>query len=241
MKSLFGLRIRMMVLALGIACLSASSVAAQQVDAEHSTARFLLGSQSNLQEIGVARVSGVAKINAAEPAESVLDISAQLPDGQSVSFQSKRVELRADGKLQVSGEMRLTRVEHEVNLAPTEDYRGGIDGAMVTHAVAREVSFVIPLAGVEKGDAIAEADLGVENFPQLFAAVREANWQPVSEDESCVMSQAGEDYRGASCSGKMIDIPTAYASVSVGEDYRGFDPAIPSGKMMRLVLQLKLT
>ena len=235
----------MMLLALGIASLSASPVVAQQsqgkVDAEHSTAQILMGSNSDLQTVGFARVSGVAKINAAEPSESVLDISAQLPEGQSLSFQSKRVELRSDGKLEVSGEMRLTRAEHEVNLAPTEDYRGAIDGAAATHTVAREVSFVIPLAGVEKGDAIAEADLGVENFPQLFAAVREANWQPLIEDESCVMSQAGEDYRGAACSGKMIDVPTAYATVSVGEDYRGFQQAIPSGKMMKLVLQLKLT
>ncbi len=245
MKSLYGLRIRMMLLALGIASLSASSVVAQQsqgkVDAEHSTAQILMGSNSDLQTVGFARVSGVAKINAAEPSESVLDISAQLPEGQSLSFQSKRVELRSDGKLEVSGEMRLTRVEHEVNIAPAEDYRGAIVGAAVTHTVAREVRFVIPLAGVEKGEAIAEADLGLENFPQLFAAVREANWQPVIEDERCVLSQAGEDYRGADCSGKMIDVPTAYASVSVGEDYRGFQPAIPSGKMMKLVLQLTLT
>ncbi len=245
MKSLYGLRIRRMLLALGIASLGASPVVAQQsqgkVNAEHSTAQILMGSNSDLQTVGFARVSGVAKINAAEPSESVLDISAQLPQGESLSFKSKRVELRSDGKLEVRGEMRLTRVEHEVNIAPTEDYRGAIDGAAVTYAVAREVSFVIPLAGVEKGDAIAEADLGVENFPQLFAAVREANWQPVIEDESCVMSEAGEDYRGAACSGKMIDLPTAYATVSAGEDYRGFQPAIPSGKMMRVVLQLKLT
>ncbi|MGB9256452.1 MAG: hypothetical protein WCC25_16560, partial [Candidatus Korobacteraceae bacterium] len=197
MKSLIGLRIRMMLLALGIASLSASSVVAQQSDAEHSTVQILMGSNSDLQTVGFARVSGVAKINAAEPSESMLDISAHLPEGESLRFKSKRVDLRADGKLEVSGEMRLTRVEHEVNIAPAEDYRGAIVGAAVTHTVAREVRFVIPLAGVEKGEAIAEADLGLENFPQLFAAVREANLHPVIEDERCVLSQAGEDYRGA--------------------------------------------
>lgn len=245
MKNLFGLRIRILLLAMGIASLGASPVVAQQdqwrIDAEHSTAQILLGSNTDLQTVGFARVSGVAKINAAEPSESMLDISAQLPEGESLSFRSKRVELRADGKLEVSGEMRLTRVEHEVNIAPAEDYRGAIVGAAVTHTVAREVRFVIPLAGVEKGEAIAEADLGLENFPQLFAAVREANWQPVIEDERCVLSQAGEDYRGATCSGKVIDLPSAYSTVTVGEDYRGAEPAMPSGNMMRLVMQLKLT
>lgn len=245
MKNLFGLRIRILLLAMGIASLGASPVVAQQdqwrIDAEHSTAQILLGSNTDLQTVGFARVSGVAKINAAEPAESVLDINAQLPDGQSLSFKSERVELRSDGKLEVSGELRLIRVEHEVNIEPTEAYRGAIEGEAITHAVASEVSFVIPLAGVEKGDAMAEADLGVENFPQLFAAVRKANWQPVIEDENCVLSQAGEDYRGATCSGKVIDLPSAYSTVTVGEDYRGAEPAMPSGNMMRLVMQLKLT
>ena len=47
MKSLIGLRIRMMLLALGIASLSASSVVAQQIDAEHSTVQILMGSNSD--------------------------------------------------------------------------------------------------------------------------------------------------------------------------------------------------
>ena len=246
MKTLFRISIRQMAVMFAIAGLAACPALAQQslwsVDAGHSTAQIYLGSNSNLQNVGVAPVRGVAAFNVADPADSALEFSAKLPEGQWLSFRSERVEVDFDGKLHVTGQMTLSRIERSVQLDPREDYSGPIYGEPVIYQVRREVSFVLPMADAAEQDATitAEADLGIENFPEMFAAVRQANWQPVIEDERCEIAQVGDDYRGAICSGKMLVPVLNIAAVSVGEDYRGFDVMQPSGKEVKLVLQLNL-
>lgn len=247
MKSLFRISIRRMLMISAIAGLAAFPAFAQEslwsVDANHSTAKIYLGSNSNWQEAGIALVRGVAAFNIADPAAAALEFSARLPEGQSVSFRSERVEVDFDGNLHVTGKMTLAGVERSVLLNPGEDYSGPIYGEPTIHMVKRDVTFVIPMAdaAAEHAEVTAEAELGIENFPEMFAAVREANWQPVVEDRRCEIGQAGEDYRGAICSGKVLAAPLNIAAVSVGEDYRGFDVIRPSGNEMKLVLRLNLT
>jgi len=91
-----------------------------------------------------------------------------------------------------------------------------------------------------KEEIIAVATLGRENFPQLFAALHQASWQPVVLDEHCVIPQAGEDYRGAECSGKLIAPAYRLAALNPGEDYRGDELPAPAGNLMKIVVRLQL-
>jgi hypothetical protein len=245
MKNLFRQSLRwMLVLAFG--SLAAFPAFAQQsmwsVDAQHSTARIFLADNANLQNVGIALVRGAAKFNSADPTQSALTFSAELPGGQSISFRSESVGVDFDGNLHIAGKMTLAHMERGVTVDPREDYSGALYGEPAIYKATREVSFVLPMAdAVEKNAKItAEAELGIESFPRMFAAVRQANWQPVVEDEHCELAQAGEDYRGAVCSGRVLAPAYNIAAVNVGEDYRGFDSRMPSGKLMKLVLQLNL-
>jgi hypothetical protein len=236
-----------MLVTLGIASLTAIPVLAQQsqwkVDAEHSSALIFLGSSSDLRNAGVALVRGHAEYDPADPAVSVLAIRADLPEGQWMNFKSKRSELHADGTLHVIGEMTLYRTESNATYNPGEDYRGPVYGEAEFRKVAREVEFVLPPMdnpGPEM-EISAQAILGLENFPELFSAVRQAAWQPLVQDETCETPQAGEDYRGANCTGKTIAPAYQIAAIRIGEDYRGYESPAPSGNVMKLVLRLQLS
>jgi hypothetical protein len=246
MKNLITAASRRMLVILGIAMLTAVPVFAQQynwkVEAEHSTAKIFLGTNSDLQNIGVTFVGGRAEYDSADPGQSALTIWADLPDGAQMTFKSKRSELQADGTLRVIGEMTVTRSESDAIYNPGEDYYGPIYGKALVRAVTREVAFVLPPMnnpGPEM-EINAEALLGIENFPELFAAVRQAAWKPVIQDAVCDVPQAGEDYRGANCSGKLIAPEQRVAAMRIGEDYRGDESPAPSGNLMKLVLQLQL-
>jgi hypothetical protein len=241
MKNLLRPAIRKTLVILGIASLTALPVLAQEgkwkVDAEHSTASIFLGSNLDLQNVGIA------EFNSAEPAKSALDISAELPEGQAMSFKSKRIDLRADGKLQVTGEMTLARTERGAAYNLGEDYRGPVYGESVVRTVTRNVTFVLPLMdnAERKAEITTEVILGVENFPELLAAVRQAAWQPVIQDEACEMPPAGEDYRGAACTGRLIAPAYQLAAIRTAEDYRGDESPAPSGNLMKIVFRLQLS
>jgi polyisoprenoid-binding protein YceI len=232
MKNLLTPAIRKTLVILGIASLTALPALAQQsqwkVDAEHSTAWIFLGSNVDLQNVGIARIGGMAEFNSAEPAKSALDISAKLPQGLAMTFKSKRIDLRADGKMQITGDMTLARSERDATYNPGEDYRGPVYGESVVRSVARNVTFVLPLVdnAAPTAEITAEVILGVENFPELLAAVRQVAWQPVIQDGTCEMPQAGEDYRGADCTGTY---------------YRGDESSARSGNLMKLVFRLQLS
>jgi hypothetical protein len=246
MKNILTIATRKAVIILGLATLTAIPVFAQQskwrFDAGHSQAAVFLGSNSNLQEAGIARVGGNAEFIAGDPSQSVLNFSVRLPQDQRMSFQSTRVEERADGKLQITGKMTLTLIKSDAEYNPGEDYRGPIYGQAVAHNVSREVTFVLPMVdnAEAKQEITAEATLGIESFPELFAAVRQAAWQPVVQDEHCKVAEAREDYRGDECSGKLIAPEYQAAALNPGEDYRGDESPAPSGNTMKIVLQLQL-
>jgi polyisoprenoid-binding protein YceI len=246
MKTLLTPAIRKVSWIAGIALLAAIPVFAQQnnwkIDAEHSTANVFLGSNSDLQNVGVLRVRGHAAYDSADPAESALAITAVLPDGASMSFKSKRSELQADGALRIIGEMTLARTESDPVYNPGEDYYGPVYGKDKVRVVTREVAFVLPPMNNpgREMEVTAEATLGIENYPELFAAVHLAAWQPVIQDWACDAPQAGEDYRGADCTGTLIAPAYRLAAINPGEDYRGDESPVPSGNVMKLVLRLQL-
>ncbi len=246
MKNILREATRKVVIILGLAGLTATPVFAQQsnwkVDGGHSRAAIYLGSSSNLQEAGIAGVRGNADFIAGDPSQSVLNFSATLPQDQWMTFRSTRVEERADGKLQITGEMMLVRIERDATYNPGEDYRGPVYGEPAIKTASQEMTFILPMVdnAEAKQEITAEATLGRENFPELFAALRQAAWKPLVQDEHCQVVQAGEDYRGAECSGKLIAPAYRVAALNPGEDYRGDESPAPSGNTMKIVLQLQL-
>jgi len=233
MKSKVALNTRRILLILAMATLVTVPAVAKEgkwkLDADHSTARILLG--ANAFNIGVARVGGNVELDAAEPTNSVLDLSIDPAGGKLITFQSRSATRTRDGKLAVSGELTLSRVVREVILNTAEDYYGPVYGEPITQTVTHEVTFVLPMsARGEQAETTAEANIFPESFPELFAAVADANWPPVIQDKACEMPLADENYAGALCYGTAVEPDR-------GEDY----PDAPQGNLVTIVLKLHLT
>ena len=244
MKSIVAPNVQRIVLILAIATLAAVPAIAKEgswkLDADHSTARILLG--TNAFNIGVARVGGNVELNAAEPTNSVLDLSIDPAGSKLITFKSRRATIGRDGRLEVSGDLTLSRVVRRINLDPAEDYYGPADGQPITQTVTREVTLVLPMSGGgNQADVTAEASIFPESFPELFAAVTDANWQPVIQDKTCELPQAGEGYAGAVCSGTVVAPDRSASFASIGEDYHGFESGAPDASLVRIVLKLRLT
>ena len=244
MKSLVAPTTQRIVLILAIATLAAVPASANQgswkLDADHSTARILLG--ANGFNIGVAHVGGNVELNPAEPTNSVLDLRIDPAGSSLITFKSRRTTMSPDGRLQVSGDLTLSRVIRDANLNPAEDYYGAVYGEPAVQTVTREVTFVLPMSDRgNQAEITAEANIFRESFPELFAAVTDGNWQPVIQDKACEMPHAGEDYAGALCSGTVVEPDRSAAFASIGEDYHGFESAAPAGNLVTIVLKLHLT
>jgi len=244
MKSTVAGNAQQIVLTLVIATMAAVPATAKEgswkLDADHSTARIVLG--TNAVNIGVAHVSGNVELNAAEPTNSGLDLSIDPAGGTLITFNSRRATMRPDGKLEVSGDLTVSRIVRPVTLNPGEDYSGPVYGEPTRQAFNRRVTFVLPMS--DRGgqaEITAEANLFRENFPELFAAVSEVNWLPLVQDQTCAMPQASEDYAGAVCTGRVVGPDVSAGFASLGEDYHGFESATPRGNLMTIVLKLRLT
>jgi polyisoprenoid-binding protein YceI len=244
MKNIVAPNAQRIVLMLAITAIAAVPAIAKEgnwkLDADHSTARILLG--ANAFNIGVARVGGNVELDAAAPANSVLDLSIDPAQGKLITFKSRRATMSADGKLEVSGDLTLSRVVRQVFLNPAEDYSGPVYGEPMTQTVTREVTFVFPMSGqVKQAEITGEAKMFGEDFPELFAAVKDTNWQLVIQDKACEVPPAGEAYAGAVCTGTVVAPNRSATVTSSGEDYHGFESAAPEGNLMTIVLKLRLT
>ena len=221
------------------------------VDAEHSTARLSLGSV----ETGVARVSGSVAFAADDSSDPVvnLNIGADTPgaDDPQISFHSKRSAMTSDGKLAVTGDLSVTRIERPVipYVGGGEGYYGAEYGEPVVHSDTREVTLVLPSPAAQRNETLqlsAVTDISRERFPQLVNALAQGNWASVVvQDEHCTMPPTvGEDYAGAVCSGTPVEAATNSVTTYAGggEGYYGSHPvAIPDGSHATIALQLQLT
>ena len=244
MKSRVTLTTRRIALIFAIATLAAVPAVASEgnwkLDADHSTARILLG--ENAVNIGIARVGGNVELDAANPGNSVLDLNIDPAGGKLITFKSRRATMNRDGKLEVRGDLALRRIVREVILNPGEDYYGPVYGETIVQTVTRQVTFVLPVRDRrEKTELTAEARIYRENFPELFAAVHDVNWQPVVLDKACEMPPPSEGYAGASCTGTVVEPDRGPAFAQVGEDYHGFETARPKGNLLTIDLKLHLT
>jgi polyisoprenoid-binding protein YceI len=254
------------------------------LDSTTSSARLFQGSASNPDSVntGVARVSGKVKLDANDLGHSIFDLTiypadeqwghalspegtlpaGYVPDATDhtlLTFHSKRILMRGNGRLEVIGDLTTTRVERSVTLTANEAYAGPVYGDPVIHTETREVRFLFPSlnAALSSGrftpvglqeraalDLSGSARLGHEDFPELLNAIQDTNWPAVVKNERCQMpSTLGEDYHGATCTGTVI-AATRHANchmpATVGDDYSGPICTPPSGNQTTIVLDLKM-
>ena len=228
-----------------------------QVDADHSIARLSVGSASNAVETGVARVSGNVVVDSSDPADPVVTLNVKPDNGApadypQLGFTSKGSAMMADGRLVVTGDLSVTRVERSVTIEPNEAYSGPVYSEPVAHTDTREITLVFSdprqPAAVSSGamELSASTTLSRETFPQLVDALAPGAWPTMLvNDEKCsTPSTIGEDYSGQICTGTVVATATnneVIAGTAGGEDYRGFEPAVvPNRNQATIALNLKL-
>lgn len=253
-----------------------STAGAWHVDARHSDAQLVTDGTTDYGKtkldftLGFGRVNGAINIDDADPAKSSIvfrlyPATGMAPDiaetGKFLSewamdqanhtlvcFHSKSVQRTADGKLQTTGELTLTRVDRNVEATPTEAYSGPVFGPPMIHRVSREATFVFDIRPGDKDgelQATASTNVSREGFPQLLRAVVSTYWPPLVEDKKCETPAASEAYKGAHCTGTFMQasgLPLAPGGLQVGEDY----PSPPSnfsavtGNQLTILLHLRL-
>ncbi len=267
------------VLALSVSGKPSSTAGTWQVDTQHSAAQLIADGTTDYGKtkldytVGFGRLYGTVKIDDADPAKSSIVFRFYPANGMApaiaesgkflsqwlmnvandtlVCFHSKTVQRTADGKLQATGDLTITRVDRNVDIEPTEAYSGPTYGPPMIHRVSREATFVFdfPAGGTVQKDgemqASASTSVGRENFPQLVKVVVAANWPPVVQDEDCQNpTGASEAYRGFKCTGTFMEasgLPPA-PGTQIGEDYSGppsdFDAVV--GNHLTIVLRMRL-
>jgi len=267
------------ILGLGVSTKPASLAGSWQVDTRHSDAQLITDGTTDYGKtktdftLGFGRMNGSLKIDDADPTKSSVVFrfypatsmaSPIAEDGKFlnqwlmnlsnhtlVCFHSKTVQRTADGRLQATGDLTLTRVDRNVDLTPSEAYSGPVYGPPMVHRVSREATFVFDLPTADgsgqKGGGIqttASTSLYREGFPQLVKAVVSAYWPPVVQDEKCKAPDPSEAYKGAQCTGTFLEthnIPEALGE-RVGDDYPGPQNynAI-AGNHLTILLHMRLT
>ncbi len=253
------------------------------LDSSTSNARLYQGSRVTPDSVntGVARVTGTVKLDANVPDNSIVDFSIYPADenwGHQVSFEgalptgyvpdetdhtlltfkSTRILRTENGKLEVVGDLTLTRVERTVTAEPTEAHAGAVYGDPVIRDETREITFLFPslsgallpgpltpvaLRNVGAQTLVGSAHVSYEDFPELLNAIKETNWPSVVQNRDChTPSAVAEGYSGAQCTGTLIAATSndnCHTPASVGEDYSGILCTPATGNQTTIVLDLK--
>jgi polyisoprenoid-binding protein YceI len=245
-----------MTLVLPVAGFAAGLDNGTWLDSTTSAARFYQGSAKNPTSVntGVARVAGTVELDENQPSRSVVDITIY-PAGESVpdsgahtflKFESKRTVKAANGKLAVTGDLTLSRVEQAVSADPNEAYAGPEYREPVVRIETREVTFEFAGSATEAGGSVASivgsARIAHEDFKPLTKAIAQTNWAAIVANQTCENGSAGEDYRGVKCTGTEVATVTAdncHAPAAVGEGFGGLVCAPPSGNQTTIALELR--
>ena len=228
-----------------------------QIDSEHSTARLYLAStrnpDSNLN-VGVARTSGVVKINSDSSAtpdfdftiypadkklslvDSAVGSHEEKSDYTVITFKSRRVVPLTADTYRVSGNLTLIYVQRVASYDPSESYSGPTYGPAVTSSQTQQATFefrrATPSDNSANAEWIASSTISAEDFPQLLTAVASTVWPIFVADEKCATpSNVGtEDYSGSACTGERVDVAarkdlSCDTPLTVGEDFSGEDCA----------------
>jgi hypothetical protein len=254
----------------------ASTAGSWQVDTRHSDVKLITDATTDYGKtkinvaLGYARIYGRVKVDDGDPAKSNIEFrfypatSMQPPideDGKFLSrwqenlsnhtlvcFHSKRVERLADGRLQTTGELAVTRVDRNVEATPNEGYAGPVYGPPMVHRVAHEATFIIDLRdanGQKDGDLQASGSTSMfrEDFPQLVKTVVNPYWPPLVQDENCQTPNVSEAYSGSKCTGTFMETaglpaaPHAASAEDVGVQ-QNFNSLV--GNRLTILLHLRL-
>ena len=210
------------------------------LDSNTSYASLFQGSAANPDSVntGVARVIGKVKLDTNDLDNSAFDLSiypadedwgnalspeGDLPTGYVpdatdhtlLTFKSKRLLRTGNGKLEVIGDLTLTRGGRTVIAAPTEAYAGPVYGDPVIHNETREITFLFPsvsaahLSGPltpamlqKKGvlEIVGSTRIDREEFSELLSAIKETDWPTVAQNKDCHMpASVGKDHSGPQC------------------------------------------
>ncbi len=252
------------------------------LDSSSSDAIFFQGSAENPFSLntGVARVTGIVSLGtdldhsvvelsifpADEDWGHTLILEGHLPtsyvpdasDNTLLTFKSKRILNTMDGRLEILGDLTLTRVERSISIIPSDAYAGPVYGDPVIHTETHEATFLFPnpSSHVSPGpltatlqtnsslELLGSTRINYESFPQLLSAIKDTNWPAIVKDEQCQMpSTIGEDYSGARCTGTVVaavNNANCQMPATVGEDYSGPICTPPAGDETTIVLDLKL-
>jgi polyisoprenoid-binding protein YceI len=245
-----------------------------QVDTRHSNAQFISDGTTDYGKtkinftIGFARVAGVVKLDSADSANSSFDfttysaLSMAPPmdeDGKVktqwittpanhtlVCFHSKGVRQMADGRLQTTGNLVLTRVDRNIDATPSEAYAGPVYGPPMVHRVTHEATFIFDVPASRSGAFQTSGNTNVigEDFPQLVKAVIGTYWPPVIQDKNCQAPNPSEAYSGAQCTGTFLEGPALPEAphAANGEDIgvqTNFNSVV--GRNLNIVVHMRLT
>lgn len=266
----------LVLITLGIAgkTTPATTSGAYLVDAQHSDVQLITDGTTDWGRkkinftLGLARVNGELKLDDANVDQSKLDLHiypanseapilgedgklkaswvANLANHTLVCFHSKKFVRTPDGKLQVTGDLVITRIDRNVELNPNEAYSGPVYGPPMVHRVVKEATLVFDITPAPKGAGLVASgstSTSREGYPELVRAVLSTNWPPVVMDENCTNPSGGtEDYSGFHCTGTFMHahgLPPA--PVQIGEDYPGpldFNNIVGNQLTMQLHLHL---
>jgi polyisoprenoid-binding protein YceI len=263
-----------LILAMAITRTPVATTGSWRVDAGHSDAFLSTDATTDFGKtkinftIGIARVSGSVKLDESNSANTTFDFdmypaSSMTPpineegkvrlewfthfaNNTLVCFHSKGARQTADGRLQTTGNLVLTRVDRNVELTPNEAYAGPVYGPPMIHRMVREATFVFDTPTAASGALQTSGGTKVnrEDFPQLLKAVMATNWPPVVEDKNCKVAAASEAYSGAECTGTMLmtqTLPEAPHAANQ-EDYPGptnFNSVV--GNQLTIAVHMRLT
>jgi polyisoprenoid-binding protein YceI len=206
------------------------------LDSSKSIARLFQGSRTNPDPVntGVARVTGKVKLGTNDLDASFFDLSiypadedwwdalshkgalptGYLPDATDhtlLTFKSTHILSTGNGRLEVIGDLTLTRVKRTARATPSEAHAGPVHGDPVIHNETREITFLFPSVSAEHLSAplipammqrrgvleiLGSARVDRDEFPKLLGAIKETSWPPVVQSKDChMLSTVGEDYR----------------------------------------------
>lgn len=162
-----------------------------------------------------------------------------------ICFHAKGTRQTADGRLQTTGNLVLTRVDRNVQLDANEAYSGPVYGPPMIHRVTHEATFVFdsPAAAGGVFQTAGNTKVSREDFPQLSRAVIATSWPPLVREKHCGVSGVGEAYAGSECTGSFL-APPPFPTPPAGslEDYpgpSGFNEVV--GEHLTIAVHMRLT
>lgn len=251
----------------------ASAAGSWAVDARHSNSQLTadgttdFGKTKTTFTVGFARVTGTVKLDGSDSANSAFDLTmypatsmappideegkvkigwfANHANSTLVCFHSKGTRQTADGRLQTTGNLVLTRMDRNVEVTPNEAYAGPVYGPPMIHRVVRQATFVFdpPTAAGGAFQTSGSTKVVREDFPQLLKAVVGTYWPPVVQDLNCQAPAVSEAFSGGQCTGSFLMAPALpQPPISVGEDYpgpSGFNAVV--GEHLTILVHMRLT